>query len=205
MKLEAQNANLSITTESVNSQLVVTMSETRVNDTTNAIHATMCTSKGNIELELFPQSAPKSVANFVNLAKSGFYDNLLFHRIVPRFVIQGGDPTTKNGGGSPFTWGQSNGPTSLPLETDPHLHNTSGTLALANTGAANSSGSQFYINLADNSNLDGKYTVFGKVTSGMDVVMAISQVTPINPRTGAPQNASAYVFITNIAILSSGP
>jgi len=165
----------------------------------------MHTSKGDVELELFPQSAPKSVANFVNLAKDGFYDNLLFHRIVPRFVIQAGDPTTKNGGSNPFTWGQNNGPVSLPLEIDPNLHNTNGTIALANTGAPSSSGSQFYINLGDNSNLDGKYTVFGKVISGMDVVMAISQITPINPRSGAPQGTNAYVYITNVTILSNDP
>ena len=77
------------------------MNETLVNGTTYVIYATMYTSKGNIELELFPQSAPKSVANFVNLAKSGFYDDLLFHRIVPGFVIQAGDPTTKETGISP--------------------------------------------------------------------------------------------------------
>ena len=199
-----------VTTVSLNTSTHVTMNETLVNGTTYVIYATMATSKGNIELELFPQVAPKSVANFVNLARSGFYNNLLFHRIVPGFVIQAGDPTTKESGGvpggSPSTWGQNNGPVNLPLETSSTLHNTVGTIALANTGAADSSGSQFYINLADNSaSLDGKYTVFGKVISGMNVVTAISQVTPIDSSTGAPTSSSAYVFITSINILTNGP
>ena len=179
------------------------MNESIVNDTTHVIQATMHTSKGDIELELFPQSAPKSVANFVNLAKSGFYNELLFHRIVRGFVIQTGDPTSKNGGGSPYTWGRNNGLVSLPLEIDSKLHNTSGTLALANSGTPNGSGSQFYINLADNSFLDGKYTVFGRVTGGMDVAMSISEVSPINPSTGSPESTNAYVYITNMSILSN--
>ena len=199
-----------VTTVSLNTSTHVTMNETLVNGTTYVIYANMATTKGNIELELFPQAAPKSVANFVNLARSGFYNNLLFHRIVPGFVIQAGDPTTKESGGVPggssATWGQNNGPINLPLETSSTLHNTVGTIALANTGAADSSGSQFYINLANNSaSLDGKYTVFGKVISGKNVVTAISQVTPIDSSTGAPTGSSAYVFITSITILTNGP
>ncbi len=112
------------TTVTVNSQTQVTMNETLVNGTTYVIYAIMYTSKGNIELELYPQAAPLSVANFVNLAKSGFYDDLLFHRIIPVSadqgiaIIQAGDPTTKNGGGNSSTWGEHNGPVSLPLEID---------------------------------------------------------------------------------------
>ncbi len=86
-----------------------------------------------------------------------------------------------------------------------NLHNTNGTIALANTGAADSSGSQFYINLADDTSLDGSYTVFGQVISGMNDAIAISEVTPINSSTGAPESTNAYVYITNITILSNGP
>ena len=167
------------------------------------MRAIMQTSKGNFELELFPESAPKSVANFVNLAKSGFYDNVLFHRIIRGFVIQGGDPTTKNGEGSSFTWGQNNGPVNLPLEIDRNLHNTTGTIALANSGGPNSSGSQFFVNLADNLFLDGNYTVFGKVVNGMEVVQAISTISPVNPSSGTPMDTSAYVYIKKIEIIQN--
>jgi len=210
MKSTATNTTAStlVTTVTLNSSTTVTMNETLVSDSTYVIYAVMHTTKGDIELELFPQAAPKSVANFVNLARTGFYDNILFHRIVPGFVIQAGDPTTKETdgapGGSPSTWGQDNGPVNLPLEIDPNLHNTAGTIALANTGAADSSGSQFFINLVDNSaSLDGKYTVFGQVLSGMNVVQAIAAVTPINSSTGAPESSSAYVYITSITILTN--
>jgi len=165
------------------------------------MRAILHTSKGNFELELFHESAPRSVANFVDLAKAGFYDSILFHRILRGFVIQGGDPNTKNGGGNSFAWGQNNGPVNLPLEIDRNLHNTTGTIALANSGGPNSSGSQFFVNMNDNLFLDGNYTVFGKVVSGMDVVQAISEVTPVNPSSGTPMNSSAYVYITNIEII----
>src|SRR5208283_255405 len=203
------------TTVKVNTSTSVTENETLVNGTTYVIYALMATIKGNIELELYPKAAPLSVANFVNLAKSGFYDNLLFHRIIAGFVIQTGDPTTKetggNPGGSASTWGQDNGPVGLPLETDSSLTNANMTIALANTGAANSSGSQFFINVADNTNLDGSYTVFGQVISGMNVVMAISEVSPVETSTtaslgqGTPLGASAYVYIDNVTILTNGP
>jgi cyclophilin family peptidyl-prolyl cis-trans isomerase len=199
------------TTVTMNSQTQVTMNETLVNGTTYVMYAMMYTSKGNMELELYPKAAPLSVANFVNLARSGFYDDLLFHRIIPVSanqgiaIIQAGDPTTKNGGGNSSTWGEENGPVGLPLEIDPNLHNTNGTIALANTGAAKSSGSQFYINLEDDKSLDGSYTVFGRVINGMNVAIAISEVTPINSSTGAPESRNSYVFITNITILSNGP
>ncbi|MDG7022303.1 MAG: peptidylprolyl isomerase, partial [Nitrososphaerota archaeon] len=139
--------------------------------------ALICTNQGLIVVELYPQYAPKTVANFVSLANSGFYADLVFHRIVPSFVIQVGDPTTKDGGGNRSTWGQGTSGTSIPFENATELSNTVGSVAMASTGAGVGGSSQFYINLADNSaSLNGKYTVFGQVISGMSVVNALAKV-----------------------------
>lgn len=140
-------------------------------------YALICTNLGLIEVELYPQYAPKTVANFVSLADSGFYADLVFHRIVPGFVIQVGDPTTKDGGGNRSTWGQGTSGTSIPFENATELSNTVGTVAMASTGAGVGGSSQFYINLGDNSaSLNGKYTVFGQVISGMNVVNELAKV-----------------------------
>ena len=127
--------------------------------------ATLNTTEGAIELELFPEDAPKTVANFVKLAKDGFYEGVLFHRVIPDFMIQGGDPTG--------TW--TGGP-GYQFEDEPNDHRVErGALAMANAGP-NTNGSQFFIVTADAAPwLDGKHTVFGRVTSGMDVVDRISQ------------------------------
>ena len=145
------------------------------------IYAIVNTTKGSFEIELFPASAPKTVANFVSLAKAGFYNNLVWHRIVDTpqpFVIQTGDPLTKNGGGNRALWGTGGSNTSVPLEIDSSLHNDVGYLAMAHTSTSTSATSQFYINLANNTSLDGSYTVFGRVVSGMNVVSAIAS-TPV--------------------------
>ncbi len=163
------------------------------------VYAKLNTSLGQIEVELYQSKTPKTVTNFVNLAKSGFYDNLVWHRIVKGFVIQTGDPNTRNIGDR-STWGQGGSSQTVPLEIDSSLHNTVGYLGMARFGEdLNSGTSQFYINLADNSaSLDGKYTVFGKVTGGMDIAYAIenvpvdSQSQPIDP-----------VFLTSVTISSS--
>ena len=145
------------------------------------IYATLNTSKGTFEVELYRSQTPITVNNFVNLARSGFYNNLVWHRIEARFVVQTGDENTKNGGGNNNTWGQYQG-TTVPDEIVSSLHNYAGYMAMANTGAANSGSTQFFINLVDknSSSLDGKYTVFGRVISGMDVVNAIG-VVPVYP------------------------
>ncbi len=130
------------------------------------------TSKGNITVELYPKEAPLSVTNFVQLAKGGFYNNLTFHRVVPNFVVQGGDPQGTGAGGPGYT---------IPAEIkgNPHRH-VEGALAWARTGdevnpQRRSSGSQFYITLAPTPFLDDQYTVFGKTVAGMDVVKKIAQ------------------------------
>jgi cyclophilin family peptidyl-prolyl cis-trans isomerase len=142
------------------------------------VYATLNTTNGTIVVELYRAQAPKTVANIVSLAQSGFYRNLVWHRIVPGFVIQTGDPTTLNGGGTRSTWGQGGSGQTVPLEIDNSLHNNLGYLGMARSSDVNSGSSQFYINLANNNSLDGKYTVFGKVITGMDVANIIAR-TPI--------------------------
>jgi peptidyl-prolyl cis-trans isomerase B (cyclophilin B) len=128
--------------------------------------AILHTSHGSIELELFDADAPKTVENFRTLAADGFYDNVIFHRVIPDFMIQGGDPTGTGSGGPGYTF-----------EDEPNDHAiVRGALAMANAGP-NTNGSQFFIVTADACPwLDGKHTVFGRTTGGMDVVDAISQV-----------------------------
>ena len=128
--------------------------------------ATLHTNQGAIGLELFPEDAPKTVANFEKLAGDGFYDGVIFHRVIPDFMIQGGDPTGTGMGGPGYTF-----------EDEFNDHKVErGALAMANAGP-NTNGSQFFVVTAEATPwLDGKHTVFGRVTSGMDVVDAISQV-----------------------------
>ena len=131
-----------------------------------ATTATIETSKGTIELELFRDDAPETVANFEKLAGEGFYDGLIFHRVIPDFMIQGGCPEGTGMGGPGYKFGD---------EFNDHKI-VRGTLAMANAGP-NTNGSQFFIITADATPwLDGKHTVFGQVTSGQDVVDRISMV-----------------------------
>jgi cyclophilin family peptidyl-prolyl cis-trans isomerase len=127
--------------------------------------ATLHTSEGAIELELYPDDAPKTVDNFVKLARDGFYDGVVFHRVIPDFMIQGGDPTGTGMGGPGYEF-----------EDEFNEHRVvRGALAMANAGP-NTNGSQFFIVTAEATPwLDGKHTVFGRVTSGMDVVDRISE------------------------------
>ncbi len=120
---------------------------------------------GKIVIEFYEQDAPETVANFVKLAEKGFYDGLSFHRVVPSFVVQGGDPKGDGSGGPGYT---------IKDEFNSRKHLT-GTVAMARTPAPNSAGSQFYICLGPQPALDGKYTVFGQVIDGMDIVMKIKR------------------------------
>jgi cyclophilin family peptidyl-prolyl cis-trans isomerase len=145
--------------------------------------ATLQTNHGPIALELYDADAPKTVENFRKLAEDGFYDGVIFHRVIPDFMIQGGDPTGTGTGGPGYTF-----------EDEFNDHPVArGALAMANAGP-NTNGSQFFIVTADACPwLDGKHTVFGGVTSGMDVVDAISQVA-----TGASDRPSEDVVIERI-------
>ena len=129
-------------------------------------NATMQTNHGTIEVELFGADAPKTVENFVKLSRDGFYDGVVFHRVIPDFMIQGGDPTGTGSGGPGYQFEDE--------FNDRRVER--GALAMANAGP-NTNGSQFFIVTADACPwLDGKHTVFGRVTSGMDVVDSISRL-----------------------------
>ena len=128
------------------------------------MNATLHTNHGAIAVELFHDDAPKTVDNFVKLARDGFYDGVVFHRVIPDFMIQGGDPTGTGTGGPGYTFEDE-------FNDHPVVR---GALAMANSGA-NTNGSQFFIVTADSTPwLDGKHTAFGRVTDGMDTVFAIS-------------------------------
>ena len=128
--------------------------------------ATIETNRGSMELELYPQHAPKTVNNFVFLAGEGFYDGVTFHRVIDNFVIQGGDPTGTGRGGPGYRFEDE-------LRGNPLKHET-GAISMANAGP-NTNGSQFFITHSPQPHLDGRHTVFGKVVKGQDVVNAIQQ------------------------------
>ena len=122
---------------------------------------------GNIELKFFPEVAPGHVNNFIELAKKGFYDGTTFHRVIPGFMIQGGDPNTKNPDRTKH--GMGNPGYTIKAEFNDKRH-TRGILSMARAQDPDSAGSQFFICVANAPSLDGKYSVFGEVTSGVDVV-----------------------------------
>ena len=135
-------------------------------DQAKTYQVTMETSKGNIELELYPQHAPLTVNNFVFLAGEGFYDGLTFHRVIPNFMIQGGDPTGTGRGGPGYRFQDE-------TRGNPLTHER-GVISMANAGP-NTNGSQFFITHGPQPHLNGRHTVFGKVTVGQDVVDAMQQ------------------------------
>ncbi|MDA4123757.1 MAG: peptidylprolyl isomerase [Thaumarchaeota archaeon] len=137
-------------------------------------YAVLDTSQGKIVIQLFPQKAPKTVANFVSLAKSGLYNGTVWHRIIAGFVIQGGDPNSKGAVDSTrSTWGQGGSPNTIPYETT-GIPNDVGYIAMARGPSLNSASSQFYINLTNNTSPRFQYAAFGKVISGMNVMDAIA-------------------------------
>ena len=134
--------------------------------------AVMDTARGAIELELFADEAPNTVANFEKLANAGFYDGTKFHRVIANFMIQGGDPYSKTGKGPVGSGGPGH---NIKCETQHNVHkHVAGTLSMAHAGK-DTGGSQFFICHSPQRHLDGVHTVFGQVTKGMDVVQAIKQ------------------------------
>jgi len=130
------------------------------------------TSLGNFTIELFEKETPNTVENFVKLAEKGFYNGVVFHRVIEGFMIQGGDPTGTGRGGPGYQFAD---------EFHPKLKHTSeGILSMANAGP-NTNGSQFFITLAPTPHLDGRHTVFGKVTEGIDVVRKIGKTKISKP------------------------
>ena len=141
-------------------------------DPKKVYRARMETDKGEMVIELFAAKAPKTVNNFVFLARQGFYENVIFHRVIANFMVQGGDPTGTGMGGPGYKFQD---------EFDPSLrHDKPGMLSMANAGP-NTNGSQFFITHVPTPWLDGKHSVFGQVSEGMDVLMSIPPRDPMQP------------------------
>jgi len=138
-------------------------------DLTRTYAARFKTERGEIACELFASDAPLTVENFVNLARAGFYDGTTFHRVIPGFMAQGGDPTGTGRGGPGYSFRDE--------LTAKRRHDGPGVLSMANAGP-NTNGSQFFLTLAPTPHLDGRHTVFGRVTSGMEVLNSIRERDP---------------------------
>lgn len=147
------------------------------------LEITLSTTKGDIKISLYPDKTPVTVANFVNLAQRGYYDGLSFHRVINEFMVQGGDPSG-NGTGGPGYKFQDEFVSTLK-------HDRPGILSMANAGPG-TNGSQFFITHVPTPWLDGKHTVFGHVTSGMDVVNSIVQGDKINKATVSGDTTSLF-------------
>lgn len=141
--------------------------------------AVIKTKFGNMEIAFFAEKAPKHVENFITLARAGFYDRTIFHRVIPGFMIQGGDPNTKNPN-KPETYGMG-GPNHRVQAEFNDIPHRRGIVSMARTNDPNSAGSQFFIVVQDSNFLDGKYTVFGEVVKGMEIADKIVNL-PRNAR-----------------------
>ena len=165
----------------------------RMSSTSENTIVAMTTTKGVITLELYNDDAPRTVENFVTLAQSNFYDGVRFHRVIRDFMIQGGDPLSKDDA-QQARWGTGGPGYTFEDEIHANNRNLTGTIAMANAGP-DTNGSQFFINVSDNTFLDAKHTVFGRVISGLDVVEAI-ETAP----TGAADRPVDPITITSITI-----
>lgn len=158
----------------------------------NIMNATFHTNMGDFTVE-FSKETPNTVANFVKLAQAGFYDGTKFHRVIAGFMSQGGDPLSKDDA-MMARWGTGGPGYQFADEIKPTNRNAPGTISMANAGP-NTNGSQFFVNAADNSFLDGKHTVFGRVVAGMDVVNKINAV-----ETGSNDRPLSPVIIEKIEL-----
>ncbi len=154
--------------------------------------AELHTTAGEIDIRFFPDVAPNHVRNFIDLAQQGFYDNTKFHRVIPGFMIQGGDPNTISG--DPYSWGTGGSPNRLKAEFNKIPHRR-GIVSMARSNHPDSASSQFFIVVADSTFLDNQYTVFGEVTKGMDVADKI-----VSAPKGANDRPNDPVAITKIVI-----
>jgi cyclophilin family peptidyl-prolyl cis-trans isomerase len=145
--------------------------------------ATIHTEKGDLVLELFVEDAPITVSNFVHLAREGYFDDTTFHRVIPGFMAQGGDPTGTGRGGPGYP---------IPDEISERTHVT-GALSMANKGFPNSGGSQFFITYVPRHDLDGGYSVFGQLIEGTDVLEAL---TPRDPAQNPDYEGDALISVT---------
>lgn len=181
-----QNQEATTTTTPTNNESSMNQSENQ--------HIILVTNKGDIEIELFGDINPKTVENFTTLAGKNFYDNTKFHRVIDGFMIQGGDPLSKDDA-MMARWGTGGPGYQFADEITSANHNNRGTIAMANSGP-NTNGSQFFINVADNNFLDTKHTAFGKVVKGMDIVDAISKVA-----TNQQDRPVEAVVITDVKVI----
>ena len=179
----------------------ITIDPATMYDPTNPT-ATIQTNLGAITLELFASDMPITTDNFISLANDGFYDGTKFHRVISGFMIQGGDPNTRDEDSSRYGQGGPGFTIQDEFVSGDHLRNLPGTIAMANTGQPNSGGSQFFINVADNTNLDfdtppmqSRHPVFGQVLEGMDVVAQIESV-----ETGARDIPVEPVIVETITV-----
>ena len=161
-------------------------------DGTKSPKATIKTKFGDMDVVFFPEKAPKHVESFMTLAKSGFYNGTIFHRVIPGFMIQGGDPNTKDLN-KPETYGQGGPSQKLKAEFNDIPHRR-GILSMARTNDPNSAGSQFFIVVKDSNFLDGQYTVFGEVVKGMEVADKIVGL-PKNSRDLPNERAEMTVVV----------
>jgi cyclophilin family peptidyl-prolyl cis-trans isomerase len=179
IKWNLNKDNLSLVSDVLSNQSFL-QDNIRSNETVNQSSenntALIETTQGPIKIEFYPDVAPNHVKNFQELASKGFYDEIIFHRIVPGFVLQAGDPNTKNSSMSRDTWG-TGGPGYTINQEFNSLPHERGIVSMARMLDPNSAGSQFFIVLNNSKFLDGQYTVFGKVTEGMEVVDKIANVT----------------------------
>ena len=157
------------------------------------MQATLHTNQGDITIEFLGNDAPNTVANFTKLAQEGFYNGTKFHRVIKGFMIQGGDPLSKDES-MQARWGTGGPGYQFADEIHANNKNEPGTISMANAGP-NTNGSQFFINVAPNNFLDGKHTVFGKVTAGMDVVAKIEAT-----QTGANDRPVTPMVIESISV-----
>jgi peptidyl-prolyl cis-trans isomerase B (cyclophilin B) len=160
--------------------------------TGKAPKAVIKTKFGDMEIMLFPDKAPNHVQNFIKLAKSGYYNGTIFHRVIPGFMIQGGDPNTKDPN-KPETYGMGGPNEKLKAEFNETPHRR-GIVSMARTNDPNSAGSQFFIVVKDSNFLDRQYTVFGEVVKGMEVADKIVSL-PRNPRNDLP-NERVEITVT---------
>ena len=154
--------------------------------------AELHTSAGEIDIRFFPDVAPNHVRNFLDLAAKGFYDGTKFHRVIPGFMIQGGDPNTKSG--DPSTWGVGGSGSNVKAEFNTISHKR-GIVSMARAQHPDSASSQFFIVVADSPFLDRQYTVFGQVTKGMDVAdKIVSAARGANDRPNNPTSIDKVVI-----------
>ena len=159
--------------------------------------AELHTTAGEIDIRFFPDVAPNHVKNFIDLAEKGFYNGTKFHRVIPGFMIQGGDPNTISG--SPASWGTGGSEKNVPAEFNTVKHKR-GIVSMARSSDPDSARSQFFIMVADYPSLDGQYSAFGQVTKGMDVADKI-----VSAKTGAQDRPLSPTAIDKIVVRDAKP